>query len=58
MHNRRPDEKVDPSKPHLNRKPGSSTGTAGGGSSDGNLGNSGSSDDDRPTLKRRPDDGN
>jgi beta-barrel assembly-enhancing protease len=58
MHNRRPDEKVDPSKPHLNRKPGSSTGTAGGGSSDGNSGNSGSSDDDRPTLKRRPDDGN
>lgn len=54
MHNRRPDEKMDPSKPHLNRKPGSSTGTADDGGNNGNSGSS--SDDDRPTLKRRPDD--
>ncbi len=53
MHDRRPDEKMDPNKPHLNRKPGSGS----AGSADGNSGNTGS-DDDRPTLKRRPDDGN
>jgi beta-barrel assembly-enhancing protease len=59
MHNRRPDEKMDPNKPHLNRKPGSGTGSASDGSSSGNSGDtSGNSDDDRPTLKRRPDDGN
>ncbi len=52
MHNRRPDEKMDPSKPHLNRKPGSTAGSA----SDGKSGGSSSDDDDRPTLKRRPDD--
>ncbi len=57
MHNRRADEKIDPNKPRLNRKPGS--GSAGDGTSTGNSGStSGSSDDDRPTLKRRPDDGN
>ena len=49
MHNRRPDEKMDPNKPRLVRKPGSGTGSA-------NDGNSGGSDDDRPTLKRRPND--
>jgi predicted Zn-dependent protease len=49
MHNRRANDPVDPSKPHLNRKPGSS------GSDNGSAGNNGSSpDDDRPTLKRRP----
>ena len=53
MHNRRPDEKMDPSKPHLNRKPGSADPGAAGGSNSGSSG-----DDDRPTLKRRPDDGN
>jgi beta-barrel assembly-enhancing protease len=55
MHDRRPDEKMDPNKPHLNKKPGS--GNAGS-TAGGNSGNSGSDDDDRPTLKRRPDDGN
>jgi beta-barrel assembly-enhancing protease len=55
MHNRRPDEKLDPNKPHLNRKAGSTTDTASDGS--GNSGNSGD-DSDRPTLKRRPDDDN
>jgi len=45
---------MDPNKPHLNRKPGSSTGSA----SDGSGSSSGSStdDSDRPTLQRRPDD--
>lgn len=51
MHNRRADEKIDPTKPHLNRKPGSNSGSASDGS-----GNSTSDDSDRPTLKRRPDD--
>jgi predicted Zn-dependent protease len=48
MHNRRANDPVDPSKPHLNRSPGSS------GSDNGSGGSVG--DDDRPTLKRRPDD--
>jgi len=50
MHNRRPDEKMDPNKPRLVRKPGSGTGSA----NDGNS--TGGGDDDRPTLKRRPND--
>jgi predicted Zn-dependent protease len=55
MHDRRPNEKMDPNKPHLNRKPGS----VDTGDSNGNNGNGGASDDDdRPTLKRRPDDAN
>jgi len=56
MHNRRANDPVDPTKPHLNRKPGSSgsdNGTAG--SSSGSSGTN-TGDDDRPTLKRRPDD--
>jgi predicted Zn-dependent protease len=53
MHNRRPDEKMDPSKPRLVKKPGS--GSAGDSSTSGSSSGS-SSDDDRPTLKRRPDD--
>jgi beta-barrel assembly-enhancing protease len=54
MHNRRPDEKLDPNKPHLNRKAGSTTSASDG---SGNSGNS-TDDSDRPTLKRRPDDDN
>ena len=49
MHNRRANDPVDPNKPHLNRKPGSS------GSDNGSAGST-SGDDDRPTLKKRPDD--
>jgi hypothetical protein len=57
MHNRRANNPADPNKPRLNRKPGlsgSDNGNAGGtsGTSNGN----GSSNDDRPTLKRRQDD--
>jgi beta-barrel assembly-enhancing protease len=56
MHNRKANDPMDPNKPHLNRKPGSSGSDNGGsGSSTGNSTGS-SSDDDRPTLKRRPDD--
>jgi beta-barrel assembly-enhancing protease len=54
MHNRRANDPMDPNKPHLNRKPGSSGSDNGAAGSSGSS--SGSSDDDRPTLKRRPDD--
>jgi predicted Zn-dependent protease len=57
MHNRRANDPVDPNKPHLNKKPGSSgsdNGSAGGNSGSSSGTNTG--DDDRPTLKRRPDD--
>ena len=50
QHNRRPDEMIDPNKPHLNRRPGSGAGSASDGAT--NAGDS----SDRPTLKRRPDD--
>src|SRR5262249_34571755 len=55
LHNRHKiDSQQDPNRPRLNRKPGSGTSTAddaGSGSKSG-----GNSDDDRPTLKRRPQD--
>ncbi len=57
MHDRRPDDKMDPNKPHLNKRPGSGNAGSTAGGNSGNSGNSGD-DDDRPTLKRRPDDGN
>jgi predicted Zn-dependent protease len=50
MHNRRANDPVDPNKPHLNRKPGSS------GSDNGSAGGTNTGDDDRPTLQRRPGD--
>jgi predicted Zn-dependent protease len=57
MHDRRANDPMDPNKPHLNRKPGSSGSDNGSaGSNNGNSNGNGSSDDDRPTLKRRPDD--
>jgi predicted Zn-dependent protease len=57
MHNRRANDPVDPSKPHLNKKPGSSGSDDGSaGTSSGNSNDKGSGDDDRPTLKRRQDD--
>jgi predicted Zn-dependent protease len=57
MHNRRANDPIDPNKPHLNRKPGSSGSDNGSaGSSSGSNSGSNSGDDDRPTLKRRPDD--
>jgi predicted Zn-dependent protease len=56
MHNRRANDPVDPSKPHLNRKPGSSGSDNGSAGSGGTSNGNGSSDDDRPTLKRRQDD--
>jgi beta-barrel assembly-enhancing protease len=57
MHNRRANDPIDPNKPHLNRKPGSSGSDNGSaGSSSGSSSGAGASDDDRPTLKRRPDD--
>jgi predicted Zn-dependent protease len=57
MHNRRANDPIDPSKPHLNKKPGSSGSDNGSaGTSNGNSNDKGSSDDDRPTLKRRQDD--
>ena len=49
LHNRRKVDQQDPNKPQLRRAPGSGT-TTDGGSTKG-------SDDDRPTLKRRPDGG-
>jgi predicted Zn-dependent protease len=59
MHNRRANDPVDPSKPHLNRKPGSSGSDNGSaGSTSGSSSGANTGDDDRPTLKRRPDDGN
>jgi len=47
FHNRRKIDTQDPGRPRLKKAPGSGTG------SDGK--DSGGSDDDRPTLKRRPD---
>jgi beta-barrel assembly-enhancing protease len=54
MHNKRKiDNPADANRPTLRRAPGSGPGTVG--TDDGGNGNStGSSDDDRPTLKRRP----
>ena len=51
MHNRRKIDTQDTNRPHLNRKPGSGTSTAGDAPP-----TSGSDSDDRPTLKRRPQD--
>ena len=48
MHNRRADDKLDPNKPHLNRKPGSTSGSASDGS------NSGSSTSGSSTRRFRP----
>jgi predicted Zn-dependent protease len=57
MHNRRANDPIDPNKPHLNRKPGSSGSDNGSaGSSSGSSSGANTGDDDRPTLKRRPDD--
>jgi predicted Zn-dependent protease len=50
MHNRRPDEKIDPTKPRLIKKPGSGS----AGSNDG--GGTSTGEDDRPTLRKRPND--
>ena len=50
MHNRKADQQIDPNKPRLVRKPGSGTGGAKDGTS------SGASEDDRPTLRKRPND--
>ena len=52
LHNRRKlDDKDQTNRPRLRKAPGS--GTSAGSGSDGS--NTGSGDDDRPTLKRRPD---
>ncbi len=57
MHNRRANDPVDPNKPHLNRKPGSSGSDNGSaGSNSGSSSGTNTGDDDRPTLKRRQDD--
>ena len=56
MHNKRKiDNPADGNRPTLRRAPGSSTGTVGA-DEDGNSNgkSTGSDDDDRPTLKRRP----
>lgn len=51
LHNRRRvDQMADPNKPTLRRAPGAGTVDAGDGTTNGNNG-----DDERPTLKRRPD---
>ena len=53
LHNRRTIDTKDQNRPRLNRKPGSGTSTAG----DSGSGSTSSGDsDDRPTLKRRPQD--
>jgi len=49
FHNRRKADPKDPNRPQLKKAPGSGTSGSGSGSS---------TDDDRPTLKRRPDGGN
>jgi predicted Zn-dependent protease len=55
MHNKRKiDGPADPTRPTLRRAPGSSGGTVDADGT-GNTTNSSSDDDDRPTLKRRPD---
>src|SRR5579883_3132100 len=51
LHNRRTIDTKDQNRPRLNRRPGSGTSTAG----DSGSANGGDSDD-RPTLKRRPQD--
>jgi predicted Zn-dependent protease len=48
LHNKRKVDNQDPNRPTLRKAPGASTG-------DGKDDKSGGSDDDRPTLKRRPD---
>src|SRR5215472_9788716 len=53
MHNRRKVDTQDTNRPRLNRKPGSGTSTAG---DSGSTSSGGSDSDDRPTLKRRPQD--
>jgi len=50
LHNRKKIDNKDPSRPQLRKAPGSGTT-----STDGNGGATSGSDDDRPTLKRRPD---
>jgi predicted Zn-dependent protease len=50
LHGRRKIDDRDSNRPRVRRAPGSGTGDASAGSSGG-----GSGDDDRPTLKRRPD---
>jgi len=50
LHNKRKVDDKDSNRPQLRKAPGSGTS---GGASDGS--NKGGSDDDRPTLKRRPD---
>jgi len=50
LHNRRKVDTKDPGGPTLRKKPGSTSGSADGGTG------STQSDDDRPTLKRRPQD--
>jgi len=56
MHNKRKiDNPADGNRPTLRRAPGSSTGTVGADEDgNGNGKSTGSDDDDRPTLKRRP----
>jgi predicted Zn-dependent protease len=51
LHNRKKVDQKDDGRPKLRRAPGAGT------SGDSGSGSSGSSDDDRPTLKRRPDSG-
>ena len=53
MHNRRKIDTQDSNRPRLNRKPGTGTSTAG---DSGSTSSGGSDSDDRPTLKRRPQD--
>lgn len=50
LHNKRKVDNQDLNRPTLRKAPGSGSGAGSGNSKDG------SSDDDRPTLKRRPDD--
>jgi len=52
LHNKRKIDNQDVNRPRLNRKPGSGTSTAGDSGSTNSSGDS----DDRPTLKRRPQD--
>jgi len=56
MHNRRANDPMDPSKPQLKRSPGSSGADNGSAGSSGSSSGTNTGDDDRPTLKRRPDD--
>jgi hypothetical protein len=52
LHNRKKVDTKDPGGPTLRKKPGAGTGSA-----DDPTGSTTQSDDDRPTLKRRPQDG-